>query len=544
MPERFPHRFATRLTLALALFTTASSARPADAAVTTRLVPIVLDVFSGTAHFTTELSLTNAEPNTVALTLRYTASLGTGSGIVSDTLTAGKQLVIPDVLSYLRGRGLPIPAGSAGQQGGTLLVTFDGVSERELISATARTTTATGAPQPVGSAGLAYRGLNPNEQTAAGIPRIFGLRANAADRSNVAVYNSSPTATVEVQMTAFSGNGDGQSKVIRQALSLPPLGWAQVSFGGESGYSNGWMEVVGPCLGPDGCPVRAYGVINNNVTNDGSYINPVSGDFTVGGFVNIPALVEAGAFRSELVLSNSADHAQIFRLNYQESINAAGGKGAVTLTLGPAEQRIIPNAIQFLRDNGVALAPAGTGSFVGSVYVEIPDSDIRETYAGARTASQAPVPSPAGGQYGLFTPELVSNQAAFGDSGFIFGLRADANNRSNVAVFNFSDDGGPTVSGPSQLSLQVFDGDAGGAPAGAPEIVTVNPFEWKQVNNILELKGVHNGWVRIQLVEDTSSNHSWGAYGVINDGGAPGQRTGDGAYVEMEKKTPPPSSRR
>lgn len=142
----------------------------------------------------------------------------------------------------------------------------------------------------------------------------------------MAVFNSSTTTSVVVKMTAFSGAGDGQSKVIREALTLSPLGWAQVSFGGESGYSNGWMEVVGPCLGPDGCPVRAYGVINDNVTNDGSYINPVSGDFTVGGFVNIPAIVEAGAFRNELLLSNSADHSQVFRLNYQESINPSAEK--------------------------------------------------------------------------------------------------------------------------------------------------------------------------------------------------------------------------
>ena len=506
---------------------------PLVADTTSRLVPIVLDVFSGTAHFTTELSLTNAEPNTVNVTLRYTASLGTGSGTVSDTLARGRQLVIPDVLDYLRGKGLPIPAGSSGQQAGTLLVTFDGVSRRELISATARTTTATGAPQPVGSAGLAYRGLNPDEQIAAGIPRIFGLRANATDRSNVAVFNSSPSTPVDFNITAFSGSGDGHSKVLREALTVGPLGWAQVSFG-DSGFSNGWVEVTAPCLGAAGCPGRAYGVINDNITNDGSYINPVSGDFTVGGFVNIPVIVEAGAFRTELLLSNSANHSQIFRLNYHESVNPAGGSGVVTVTLGAAEQRIIPDAIQFLRANGVPLAPAGSGSFVGSVYVEIPNSDVREAYAGARTASQ----SPAGGQFGLFSPEMVSNQAAFGDDGYFFGLRADENNRSNVAVFNFSD-GSPTTDGPSVLSLQVYDGDAGGTPAGSPEIVTVNVFEWKQVNNILALKGVRNGWVKINHPPDVFG-HSWAAYGIINDGGGPGQRTGDGAYIEMEKRNPSP----
>jgi hypothetical protein len=503
------HRLIRRR--ALLVLGVALSASPVRANSTTRLVPIVLDVFSGTAHFTTELSLTNAEQSGVNVTLRYTASLGSGSGTIPVFLSPGRQLVIPDVLAYLRGNGLPIPAGSSGQQGGTLLVTFDGVSPNEMISATARTTTATSAPQPVGSAGLAYRGLNPTEQTYPGIPLIFGLRNNATDRSNVAVFNSSTTTSVDVKMTAFSGAGDGQSKVIREALTLSPLGWAQVSFGGESGYSNGWMEVVGPCLGPDGCPVRAYGVINDNVTNDGSYINPVSGDFS--STVNIPALVEAGAFRSELLLSNSATHSQVFRLNYQESVNPAGGSGVVTLTLGPAEQRIIPDAIQFLRDNGVPLAPAGSGSFVGSVYVEVPGSDIREIYAGARTASQSPAPE--GGQYGLFCPEVVIDQAAFSQDGYIFGLRADENNRSNVAVFNFND-GSPTTDGPAHLSLQVYDGDAGGAPAGTPEVLTVNPHEWKQINNILALKGVRNGWVRI-FHPTGVPGHSWAAYGVINE---------------------------
>ncbi len=507
------------------------AALPVLADSTSRLVPIVLDVFSGTAHFTTELELTNAEPNAVNATLTYTASLGSGSGSVPVTLAAGRQLDIPDALAYLRGKGLPIPSGSAGQQGGTLLVAFDNVSPLELVSATARTTTATGAPQPVGSAGLAYRGLTPTEQTYPGIPLIYGLRTNATDRSNVAVYNSSPSTPIDFKVTAFSGSGDGQSKVLREALTVGPLGWAQLSFG-ESGFSTGWVEVDAPCLGEAGCPGRAYGVINNNITNDGSYINPVSGDFTVGGNVDVPALVEAGAFRSELILSNSADHSQLFRLTYHESANAAGGSGIVTLTLGPAEQRIIPNAIQFLRDNGVPLAPAGSGSFVGSLYVECPDSDVREMYAGARTASQSTAPQ--GGQYGLFSPEMVINQACYTEDAYIFGLRADGTNRSNVAVFNF-DDGDPTTDGPAVLYLQVYDGDAGGAPAGAPEVVTVNPFEWKQVNNILALKGVRNGWVKV-FSPDGLPGHSWAAYGVINDGGGPGQRTGDGAYIEMEKR--------
>jgi len=46
----------------------------------------------------------------------------------------------------------------------------------------------------------------------------------------------------------------------------------------------------------------------------------------------------------------------------------------------------------------------------------------------------------------------------------------------------------------------------------------------------LEDKGVSNGWVRIQRKSGTAP---WVAYGVVNDGGAPGERTGDGAYIPM-----------
>jgi hypothetical protein len=44
--------------------------------------------------------------------------------------------------------------------------------------------------------------------------------------------------------------------------------------------------------------------------------------------------------------------------------------------------------------------------------------------------------------------------------------------------------------------------------------------------------GVRSGWVKITRSSGTSP---WVAYGVINDGGHPGERTGDGAYVPMVK---------
>ncbi|MEO8587558.1 MAG: hypothetical protein ABI584_15435, partial [Acidobacteriota bacterium] len=50
--------------------------------------------------------------------------------------------------------------------------------------------------------------------------------------------------------------------------------------------------------------------------------------------------------------------------------------------------------------------------------------------------------------------------------------------------------------------------------------------------------GVESGWVEITRASGTGP---WLAYGVVNDGGNPGKRTGDGAYVPMRLPSPPPA---
>ena len=98
------------------------------AATVKRLVPVVLDV-QGAAHYTTELTLTNRGTSDSQVTVQYTASLGAGTGTANEILHHGSNLVIPDVIAYLRGKGLSIPNDGSGQAG-TLLVTFAGLSDR------------------------------------------------------------------------------------------------------------------------------------------------------------------------------------------------------------------------------------------------------------------------------------------------------------------------------------------------------------------------------------------------------------------------------
>jgi photosystem II stability/assembly factor-like uncharacterized protein len=481
-----------------------------------RLVPIALDVDTGRAHFTTELTLTNRGTTLAGATLAYTGSIGTGAGSTRVLLTPGQQLVISDTIAYLRQNGVTIGAGNSG---GTLLVSFDNLSASDAAAVLARTTTATSAPQPVGAAGLAYAGIDPT-QASTGRLSVYGLRSNASDRSNLAVYSASADS-VTVRVTAFPSGG-GAPFVAADALTLPPYGWYQFSsILDTAGFANGWVRVERTsATGVFG----AYGVVNDNGTSDGSFLLPTRDD-GVPPYLNVPVLVETSAFLSELVLTNASPQAATFTVTYKESLSPGGGAGgSFAFAMPPNSQLIQPNAIEWLRSKGVPIGPRGAASYGGSLHVDVSGAAGSETFAGARTASL----SPATGQFGLFTPTVYGGSEATTQA-WLYGLRQDADNRSNVAVINT---GASVAAGSVTLSLQAYDGDAGGIAAGSVDSVTLAPGEWRQFSGFLANKGVKNGWVKVTR---TTGGAPWIAYGVVNDGGGPGQRTGDGAYVPMVK---------
>ncbi|MEO6323070.1 MAG: hypothetical protein ABIT01_14325 [Thermoanaerobaculia bacterium] len=486
---------------------------------TKRLVPIVLDVDNGIAHYTTELEIANRGASTATLTLLYTASIATGTGTASETLRPGQQLVIPDAIAYLRGKGVPIPAEAS--VGGTLLVTFDGVETIESVSVTARTTTATAGPQPAGAAGLAYTAIDPASAGSTGALTLFGLRSNSSDRTNVAVYNTSAQA-VTLKITAFNGDGSGASSVIEAAAVLPAYGWKQFNRILEGPvYATGWVVVERTSSSGS---FGAYAVINDNGTSDGSFVLPARGSTILGAYLNVPVIVETGSFVSELVLTNASAAAATFNVSYRESLApGSGAGGSASISVPARTQLIFPGAIAELRRRGVAIGAPG-GGYAGSLHVSATGALVNDLFAGARTGA----PSPASGQFGLFTPAFFPGEEA-SDDAYVYGLRADAQNRSNVAIINT----GQTVStGSITLQVQVYDGNAGGVASGSAETVTLGPGEWKQLSGIVGAKGVANGWVKITR---TGGSAPWIAYGVVNDGAGSGQRTGDGAYLPMTR---------
>ena len=134
------------------------------------------------------------------------------------------------------------------------------------------------------------------------------------------------------------------------------------------------------------------------------------------------------------------------------------------MTLAAARAADRPGALSHLRALGVAVGPAGAASYAGRLRVTGP-AGMAGLHAGARVSSL----SPGGGSYGVFLPGVPAGDEATAE-GVVTGLRAEADVRSNVAFVH----AGGAGSGPVTLELQLFDGEAGGSPAGSPTTVRLD----------------------------------------------------------------------
>ena len=489
------------------------------------VVPIVLDVRSGAAHYRTELTLTNRGSTAVDLTLVYRGSLGAAAGMVIENLPAGTQRIISDVVGFLAGRGIAFPSLAEGApHAGTLRLTVPDAAAG-VFSALARTTSPTSAPHPAGAAGLAYLAVSPSASFT-GRAVVHGLRTTTSERSNLAVFNPGPSFTT-VRVIATSGTGDGREVVAADALRLEAGEWRQIDgILAKAGLEQGWAVIERT----EGGVFGAYGVVNDGGTNDGSFLEALP-DTAMATSVTIPALVETPAFRTELLLVNRGTAPVTLTLDYRESLSPALGKGGTaTTTLVPREQRIVPEALSHLRALGVGIGTAGAASYAGRLRVSGP-TGMTGLYASARVSSL----STGGGSYGVFLPGVPAGEEATGE-GVVTSLRAESDLRSNLAFVHAGSGG----SGPVTLELQLFDGEAGGTPAGSSTTVQLDEASWIQLPDPLRPLGISSGWARVRM---TAGNAPWIAYGVLNDGGIPGQRTGDGAYVPALRSSSVPATR-
>jgi PKD repeat protein len=480
------------------------------------LIPIVLDL---PGRFSSELTLTNSGATTATVRLRYTAAPvfgGTGSGtVVTPTLGPGQQTVIPDAMAYLRLKGLQIPTGS--NQGGSLRVEFEGLSNAAAGYAAARTT----APiAGVGRAGLSYPGVDVTKAFKEDVA-IFGLRQNTSDRSNLALVNASTTSPVT--LTVFVVKGDGIGAIKFDPITLQPGEWSQydgILTQADPTFTEGWI-LIEPSS--SSVPYLAYGVFNDNGTNDGSYVTAIP-DSQIDALLGVPVLVEVGdRFSSELMLTNLSNEPAQAYFEFVESLSTPGGAstGVFFVDLGPLEQALIPNIIDELREAGASVGPKG-GSYAGSLTVLFSAANgLTPGLAGVRTSS----PSTTGpGRYGLFySGDPFTNSAR---DAWIYGLQQNSSTRTNLAIINAA-----VTNTPIKVRLEIYNGTTG-ALVSRQTLETLQPNQWRQYDSVLVqfAPGLENGYARLTVVE---GDDSFFAYSVLNDGPAPNTGTSDGSYVSM-----------
>ena len=498
--------------------------RTGPAGTMTRFVPVVLSAGGkNNSHFTSELTLTNRGSDSAMLNFTYTADKGGGSGTATGMLGPHQQMIASNAIDYLRGLEVPIP--ETGKRIGTLRVDVSGSSD---VSAVVRTTTPTAVPE--GRAGLAYLGIPENEGFHDEVIYLCGLRDNPQDRSNVSVQNMGSESSITLKITAFSGNptdptgetvwkdtlGPGEFHQLNAVLM--EAGKADPMFGGYVRVE----RVEGMA------PFYAYGVINDNANSDGSFVFPVSAASLEGAMgQTLPALVESGAFATELTLTNFSDQQKFVNFSAtHESIDTPDNTaGFGPLPLLPGQQLIIPHALAYARQNLGLDVPMG---LMVPLIASPVSGDLSGVVIGARVVAPADVEDPSKGQYGVFYTAVPRGQG-FTQSAWVDGLQQNAENRSNLALINTGEVDDQDI----VFEIDIYDGET----ATLSKTVTMDEEDklvvpakgFRQIDQVLKhAPGTTQGYVRIRRL---SGANPFLAYGVVNDGGAPGQRTGDGAYI-------------
>ena len=486
----------------------------------TTFVPVVLSAGGkNDSFFTSELALTNRGSETAMLNFTYTGRDGVGSGSATDMLRPHQQKIAPDALDYLSGLGIPMP--EIANRVGTLRVGVSGSSD---VSVVVRTTTPTAVPE--GRAGLAYLGVPQDEGFHDEAVYLCGLRDNPGDRSNVALQNMGSEGSITLRTTVFSGNpADPAGKMLKDMVLGPgefhQFGEVLKNAGKADPRFGGYVRVERV---EGEAPFYAYGVINDNANSDGSFVFPVSAASLEGAMSQtLPALVEINEFTTELTLTNFSDQPRsvMFNVTHEriEAEDDTAGFGPVPML--PGQQLIIPQALAYARQNLGLDVPGG---LVAPLVASPQAGDLSGVVIGARVVAPADVEDPSKGQYGVFYT-AAPRGGGFVQSAWVDGLQQNEENRSNLALINTGEVDGQDI----VFELDVYDG----ATAMLVRTVTlagVPAKGFRQINGILgaHAPGTTQGYVRIRKV---SGANPFLAYGVVNDGGAPGERTGDGAYI-------------
>jgi hypothetical protein len=237
--------------------------------------------------------------------------------------------------------------------------------------------------------------------------------------------------------------------------------------------------------------------------------------------LTVPSIVESGSYSTELFVVNTGGTARnVFMTLVCPVCPPAAAAGYIV----PAHGTILFSSVPDILRSGYTIPrPMGVGVLP---FTANGGSTLQDIVALARTSSVV------GGQgaFGVAYPGIRVTQGAPA-SAWISAMQQTATTRSNLAFVNL----GAADSNPIGLRLEIWDGDTGAQVAlvDDPRLAAIPANGFVQINAFLSslAPGVSNAYVKVTRI--TGAN-TFLAYGVVNDGGNPGERTGDGAYVAMD----------
>ncbi len=509
----------------VALFVTVGSVAAAPPSGPGVQAPVVLDVFgAGGSHYTSDLVAVNRGAADVTLLLRFaqTPAPSSPGPVIARSLGAGRQFAVTDVVAFLGANGYALPSDASSKLG-TLFATFVGATDPLTIYVGSRTST----PNPNAGVGGSFGTFSAAVTVGAASSSdawIYGLRENTGYRSNLALVHAPGAATgatsgpVEVEVQLYDGDSGGQAGAPLKHTLQPGefFQYDRILDNTSTGVTNGYARVR-LTSGID--RFIAYGIVNDGPstgggTSDGSFLSANATEGLVPIILDVPGPPH---FTTDLTLTNATSSPVTATLTYTAAtvFNSNGeGSGTKSITLGKLEQLVVPNAIDYLRS---LLLPIPVGGNQGGTLL------VTGAVAQARTSNPNPDAS-VGGTYGLSYPAVASPARARSEA-WVYGLRQDANVRSNLAIADARIGGGSV-----DYVLDVFDADTGSPTPVQTQTISLGGGQWNQVNGILAGAGIAHGYVRVRPASGTSD---FVAYGVVNDGPTAGSRTSDGSYIPM-----------
>jgi len=421
----------------------------------------------------------------------------TGVGLLGGTTNGGVYRFFGGVWSQ-DSDGLPLSVGvSTLRQTGPNL--FAGAGGRLFVRQPNATWADASSGLPAGASVLALAGGNPAFLGLAG-GGTFRKDGTSSWRQDSAGLTGAPVFALE-------------QSAARLFSSVGPSGVFQKADGG-------WMrDGAGLPAGADVRALRAEGTrLYAGTAGHGLHVAS-----TVATMRTIPVVLDVvggtGArFRTELTLGNRGATAVDVTISFAGAPGFGGAalSGSVSKRLAPGAELRAPDALEFLRDAGLALPQATPSSPVAGSLSLSASGVADDLYAIARTYTR----DASGGSYGLFY-DAPSDLDAPEDEASVYGLRSVAGvSRSNLAVVHLPGRG----EAPIELSVQVF--SASGTASGPPLTKSLAPGEWYQWSGILGLAGLPEGSFGYARITRTSGVGAFTAYGIVNDAA-----TSDGSYL-------------